>query len=91
MGGKSGSGTGMNILDHFSESSETVLLKFSLMRIQIRNLLTLYPESGMEKFGSGMNIPDPQLVAGTVSIFTDRMVSTVSTGHRLEKCFWSMC
>jgi hypothetical protein len=32
----------------------------SLMLIRIRNILTPDPGYGMEKFGSGINIPDPK-------------------------------
>jgi hypothetical protein len=63
----SGSGSGMNISDHISESLEKFLgLKYfnSLMRMHIRIrdpgiYLTLDPGSGMKKFGSGINIPYP--------------------------------
>ncbi len=51
---KSGSGSGMNKSDHISESLETILgLKYlnSLMRIR---------DPGWKKFGSGINILDPQ-------------------------------
>jgi hypothetical protein len=56
MGKKSGSGSGMNNPNHISESIETIFwLKIlylnSLMRIQ---------DPGWKKFGSGINIPDPQ-------------------------------
>ncbi len=55
-------GSGMNILYQFSESLETVFwvknYLNSLIRIRIWNLFD--PGSGMEKFGSGTNIPDPQ-------------------------------
>jgi hypothetical protein len=70
MGKISTSGSGMNNLDHISESLETFfVLKFfsSLMWMRIRIwdsgiLLTQGPESGIEKFGFGIwiNIPDPQ-------------------------------
>jgi hypothetical protein len=44
----------MNILDHFSESLETVL--------RVRNTSNLFCGSGtgIETFGSGIKIPDPQ-------------------------------
>jgi hypothetical protein len=54
MGKKSGSG--MNNPDHISESLKTIfglIYLSSLMRIRD-------PRSGMEKFGSGINFPDPQ-------------------------------
>jgi hypothetical protein len=46
-------------LDHFSESLETVF-GFTILKslMQIRNLFDR--GSGLEKFGSGINIPDPQ-------------------------------
>ncbi len=53
MGKKSGSGSGMNNLDHISESLETFFgLKYlnSLMRIR---------DPWWQRFGSGINIPDP--------------------------------
>jgi hypothetical protein len=55
--------------------------------MQIRKLLD--PRSGMEI--RDKHPGSAALVTGTVSIFTDRMVSTVSTGHCLEKCSWSLC
>jgi hypothetical protein len=51
---KAGSGSGMNNPGHISESLETTFgLKYlnSFMRIR---------DPGWKKFGSGMNIPDPQ-------------------------------
>jgi hypothetical protein len=66
MGRKSRSVSGMNNLDHISESVEQFFrLKYlnSLMRMRIRIrdpgiFLTLDP--GWKKFGSLINIPDPQ-------------------------------
>jgi hypothetical protein len=49
MGKKSGSGSGMNNQDHISESLET-----------IRDGRNSDQGTGMKKFGSGINIPDPQ-------------------------------
>jgi hypothetical protein len=59
----------MNIPDHIFESLETnfwvkILKVNSMMRMRIRDpasgiFLTLDPGSGREKFGSGINIPDP--------------------------------
>jgi hypothetical protein len=48
--------------EHISESIETIfwvkiLDIYSFMRIRIRTIFD--PGSGMEKFGSGINIPDP--------------------------------
>jgi hypothetical protein len=55
MGKKSGSGSGMNNPDHISESLETIFkYLFSFMWIRDEKF-----GSGMEKFGSGKNIPDP--------------------------------
>ncbi len=59
-----GTGSGMNIPDHFSESLDTVfwvkiiLILWCWSGSGIRNLSD--SGSGMEKFGSGINIPDPQ-------------------------------
>jgi hypothetical protein len=53
MGNKSGSGSGINNLDHISESLEQFFgLKYlnSLMRIR---------DPGWKKLTSGINIPDP--------------------------------
>jgi hypothetical protein len=66
MGKTSRSGSGMNILDHISESLETI---FEVKILQSFDadadpgiFLNLDPGSWirMEKFGSGINIPDPQ-------------------------------
>jgi hypothetical protein len=43
---------------HFHRLTYRVL-KF-ILRLRIRDLLTQDPGSGMEKCGSGINIPDPQ-------------------------------
>jgi hypothetical protein len=51
-GKKCESGSGRNIPDLFSASLNT------LMQTRIRDLFD--PGSGMEKFRSGINIPDPQ-------------------------------
>jgi hypothetical protein len=48
----------MNIPDHFSESLETVFRVKNTSGSGIRNLFDT--GSGMEKFGSGINTPDPQ-------------------------------
>jgi hypothetical protein len=62
MGKKSRSGSGMNIQDHISGSSETIFwvksYLISLMRIRIRELFD--PGSGMEKLGSGIKTQDPE-------------------------------
>jgi hypothetical protein len=48
----------MNITDNFSESLETVFRA----ELKILKFFDADPDlvSGMEKFGSGINIPDPQ-------------------------------
>jgi hypothetical protein len=66
MGKISDQGSGMNILDHISESLETIfwvkILKFLKAYPDTGSaiFLTLDLRSGMEKFGSGIKIPDPQ-------------------------------
>ncbi len=54
----------MNIPDHISESLETIfglkILKFFDTDPRSEIFLTLAPGSGMENFGSGINIPDLQ-------------------------------
>jgi hypothetical protein len=52
MGEKSGSGSGINNPDHISDSLETIFW------VKILNLFDGDP--GWNKFGSGINIPDPQ-------------------------------
>jgi hypothetical protein len=54
MGKKSRSGSGMSIPDHnFRELRNYFLVKNT-------KIFDADAESGMEKFGSGINIPDPQ-------------------------------
>jgi hypothetical protein len=61
-----GSGMGKNSRsgssDHVSESLETIFSSLKILKFfyadQIRNLSD--PGSGMEKFGFGITIPDPQ-------------------------------
>jgi hypothetical protein len=62
MGKKSRSGSGINILDHNSESLETIFCVKNTLILCCGSgtFLTLNPESGMEKSGSGINIPDLQ-------------------------------
>jgi hypothetical protein len=66
MGKKSRSGSGMSIPDHISESLKTIyglkILKFFEVDPGPGSgiFLTLAPGSGREKFGSGINTPDPQ-------------------------------
>ncbi len=56
---KSGSGSGMNSLDHISDSLETIFgLKYFNPLMRIRDGKSSDP--GWEKFRSGINIPDPQ-------------------------------
>jgi hypothetical protein len=52
MGNKSGSGSGMNNTDHISESLEAIIL--------VKKLKFFDADPGWKKFGSGINIPDPQ-------------------------------
>jgi hypothetical protein len=52
MGEKSGSGSGMNNSNHISESLETIFL--------VKILKFFDADPGWQKFGSGINIPDPQ-------------------------------
>jgi hypothetical protein len=54
MGKKSGSESGVNVPDHISESLETVFW------VKILKFFDADPGSRMGKFGSGINIPDPQ-------------------------------
>ncbi len=53
----------MNIPDHISESLETILLlkivKFFDADADLGFGIFLTPGSGIENFGSGINIPDP--------------------------------
>jgi hypothetical protein len=53
-------GSGMNNLDHISESLETIFLCYNTQNSlpRIRNEKNSDP--GWKKFGSGINIPDPQ-------------------------------
>jgi hypothetical protein len=46
--------SGMNNPDHISESLEPIFW------VKILDFFDVDPGSGMEKFGSGINIPDPQ-------------------------------
>ncbi len=59
---KNRSGSGKNILDHISESLETIFLgkKYLNSLMRMRDPEFFDPGSGMEKFGSGINIPVPQ-------------------------------
>jgi hypothetical protein len=58
---KSGYGSGMNILDHISEKWKQFfglkILKFFDADLDPGSF---DPESGMEKFGSGIKVSDPQ-------------------------------
>ncbi len=61
MGKKSGSGSVMNNQDHIFEGLET----FFGVKIPVLKFFAADPGckklgSGMENFGSGINIPDPQ-------------------------------
>jgi hypothetical protein len=51
----------MNVPNYFSESVETVFkVKILIVFDRIRDPGFFYPGPEMEKFGSGINIPDPQ-------------------------------
>jgi hypothetical protein len=54
MGKKSGSASGMNNPDHISEILDTI---FGVKTLKFFNA---DPGAGRKKFGSGINIPDPQ-------------------------------
>jgi hypothetical protein len=54
MGKKLGSGSGMKYPNHISESLETIFW------VKILKFFDVDPGSGMKKFGSGINILDPQ-------------------------------
>jgi hypothetical protein len=64
MGKKSGSGSGMNIPIHISESLETIFwvkkLKFFDVDPDPQSGIFRTLDPGWEKFGSGMFIPDLQ-------------------------------
>jgi hypothetical protein len=59
MGKKSRSGSGMNIPDHLSESQKP-FLGLKILKFFDADPDLFVPGSGTEKFGSGINIPDPQ-------------------------------
>jgi hypothetical protein len=52
MGKKSGSGSGMKNSDHIFESLETIFW--------VKILKLFDADQGWKKFGSGINIPDPE-------------------------------
>ncbi len=54
MSKKSGSGSGINNPDHISERLETIF------ELNYLNSLMWIRDPGWKKFGSGINIPDPQ-------------------------------
>jgi hypothetical protein len=54
------SGSGMNIPDHNSESLETIFWDKILKFFDADPGISLTPDPGWKKFGSGINIPDPQ-------------------------------
>jgi hypothetical protein len=56
MGKKSGSGSGMNNPNHISESIETI---FGLKILYLNSWMRIR-DPGWKKFGSGLNISDPQ-------------------------------
>jgi hypothetical protein len=57
-------GSRMNIPNHISETLETVfwikILKFFYADADADPIIFLILDSGWKKFGSGINIPDPQ-------------------------------
>jgi hypothetical protein len=53
MGKKSGSGSGMNNPDHISDSFKTIFGGLKYFKL-------FDADPGWEKFGSEINIPDPQ-------------------------------
>jgi hypothetical protein len=75
-----GSASGMSNPDHFSESAETIFwVKIrvnSLMRI--RDLRWKNSDPGWNKFGSGINIADPQYCS-PISVFLTLICCSVST------------
>jgi len=60
-----GSGSGMNIPDHISESLETIYLGLKILKFfeaeqdQGSGIFSTM-DPGWKKFGSGIKIPDPQ-------------------------------
>jgi hypothetical protein len=50
----------MNIPDHNSESLETIFWDKILKFFDADPGISLTPDPGWKKFGSGINIPDPQ-------------------------------
>jgi hypothetical protein len=53
VGKKTGSGSGMNNPDHISESLENQFFGAKILKL-------FDADPGLKKFGSGINIPDPQ-------------------------------
>jgi hypothetical protein len=64
LGKKSRSGSGMNMPDHISESLETIfwakIPKFFYGDPDPGYVIFMTLDPGWERFGSGINIPDPQ-------------------------------
>ncbi len=63
MGKKSGSGSGMNNLDHISESLKNSLLGLNTKFFDVNSGSEKEksdPGSGIKKVGSGITIPDPE-------------------------------
>jgi hypothetical protein len=92
MGTKSRAGSGMNILDHVSESLETIfglkILKFFGADSDPGIFLTLDPGWKNSDPGSGINIPDPQhcqegtiLTDGKINLFL--LKSIYLAGHEI--------
>ncbi len=75
-----GSGSGMNIPDHISENLETIL--WCVSGSGIRNLFD--PGSGIregKKFGSGINIPDPQHWGSYFFVEKDEQKTFLALSH----------
>ncbi len=77
---KSGSGSGMNNPDHISKS-----LKNIFFLVKILKFFDVHPGSGMEKFGSGINIPDPQHCVSVPYTGYQRLFPTSLFPTRLHK------
>jgi hypothetical protein len=69
----------MNIPDHIFESLETIFWVTKILKSEI--FLTLGQQSGMEKFGSGINIPDPQHCYERLSSYRRSLLSRKKKQH----------
>jgi hypothetical protein len=88
MGKKSKSGSGINIPDHISENSETnfwiKILKFLDADPDPTIVLTPGPGSGMEIFGTGINIPGSTTLLATLFFVTVNPDNNVCGGRVSE-------